>query len=223
MKDFNLKDFWTADWAFPIFVGLMSAGVMAGTSLYFTGDIGIFSDVGIAAIFRAGMDGYASGYGAAAFSVAAAFGVSFLFARVLEGALVGLLDIGGSIMTGVGLGVPALLIMGGMTNIVESFILSLIVGFFVGVLIGLVVIGVRKFTVGQANSTFGADVMMGAGNQAGRFLGPLVIIAAFGASIPIGIGATVGALAFYAWKKPIEGGAILGAMVLGLIFPLVLG
>lgn len=222
MKNFSMKDFWTADWAFPIFVGLMSAGVMAGTSLYITGDVGIFSDVGIAAIFRAGMDGYAS-YGAAAFSVAAAFGVSFLFARVLEGALVGLLDIGGSIMTGVGLGIPALLIMFGGRFIVESFILSLVVGFLVGVLIGLVVIGVRKFTVGQANSTFGADVMMGAGNQAGRFLGPLVIIAAFGASIPVGIGATIGALAFYAWKKPIEGGAILGAMVLGLIFPLVIG
>ncbi|MCH3669656.1 DUF4310 family protein, partial [Enterococcus faecium] len=28
-------------------------------------------------------------------------------------------------------------------------------------------------------------------------------------------------LGFYAWKKPIAGGAILGAMILGAIFPAV--
>jgi len=222
MKNFKIKDFWMADWAFPIFVGLLSAGVFAGTSMYFVHGIGIFSDVGVAAIFQAGMEGYAT-EGVSAYSVAAAFGVSFLFARVLEGSLVGILDIGGAIMTGVGIGLPALLIMNGLTAPVESFPLALIVGFLAGLIIGGVVIGVRKFTVGQANSTFGADVMMGAGNQAGRFLGPLIIIAAYGASIPVGVGATIGGLIFYGWKKPIEGGAILGAMVLGLIFPLVIG
>ncbi len=35
------------------------------------------------------------------------------------------------------------------------------------------------------------------------------------ASIPIGIGSLVGALLFYIWEKPITGGAILGAMMLG--------
>lgn len=61
--------------------------------------------------------------------------------------------------------------------------------------------------------------MMGAGNASGRFLGPLLVISAASASIPIGIGATIGAIIFYKWEKPIAGGAILGAMVLGAIFP----
>ncbi|MGL4390233.1 MAG: DUF4310 family protein, partial [Carnobacterium maltaromaticum] len=65
-------------------------------------------------------------------------------------------------------------------------------------------------------------VMMGAGNASGRFLGPLIILSACGASIPIGIGATIGAVIFYLWKKPIAGGAILGAMILGAIFPIAL-
>lgn len=64
--------------------------------------------------------------------------------------------------------------------------------------------------------------MMGAGNATGRFLGPLIILSACAASIPIGLGATLGALIFYKWKKPIAGGAIIGAMVLGAIFPIAL-
>lgn len=39
--------------------------------------------------------------------------------------------------------------------------------------------------------------MMGAGNSAGRYLGPLVIIAAATASLPVGIGSTIGALLFH--------------------------
>ena len=49
--------------------------------------------------------------------------------------------------------------------------------------------------------------------------------------IMIGIGCTVylscvnklvGALLFYIWQKPITGGAILGAMILGSLFPVAL-
>ena len=61
--------------------------------------------------------------------------------------------------------------------------------------------------------------MMGAGNDTGRFLGPLILISACQASIPIGLGAIIGAVIFYAWKKPITGGAIIGAMIAGLFFP----
>ena len=166
----NDHDFWHADWGFVVIVALMSAGVFAGTSMYYNYGVGAFNEVAIVAMLKAGMTG--GSYGAAA-----AFGASFLFARILEGSLVGILDLGGSILTGVGIGIPAILL------------------------------------------SVGADVMMGAGNQTGRFLGPLIILSAVTASIPIGIGSTVGAALFYAWKKPIPGGAIIGAMVMGFFFP----
>ncbi|WP_430509732.1 DUF4310 family protein [Gottfriedia solisilvae] len=213
-KETNLqKNFWYGDWSFPIFVALLSAGVFAGTHMYYVYKIGAFNDVAIVAMLQVGIEG--AGYGAAA-----AFGASFLFARVLEGSLVGILDIGGAIQTGIGIGVPALLLGAGITAPIESFVFSLITGAILGIIIGYTIIGIRKFTVNQSNSTFGADVMMGAGNASGRFLGPLIIISACSASIPIGVGSIIGAAIFYAWKKPVAGGAILGAMILGAFFPI---
>ncbi len=99
------KGFWYADWSFPIFVGLLSSGVFAGTHMYYLYGIGAFNEVAFVAMLKAGMD--TGVYGAVA-----AFGASFLFARIIEGSLVGILDIGGAIQTGVGLGVPALLLGG---------------------------------------------------------------------------------------------------------------
>ena len=167
------KGFWYADWSFPIFVGLLSSGVFAGTHMYYLYGIGAFNEVAFVAMLKAGID-------TGAYGAVAAFGASFLFARIIEGSLVGILDIGGAIQTGV---------------------------------------LARKFTINQSDSTYGADVMMGAGNASGRFLGPLIILSAMAASIPIGIGSLAGALLFYIWQKPITGGAILGAMLLGSIFP----
>lgn len=34
------KGFWYADWSFPIFVGLLSSGVFAGTHMYYLYGIG---------------------------------------------------------------------------------------------------------------------------------------------------------------------------------------
>lgn len=155
------------------------------------------------------------GYGAAA-----AFGASFLFARILEGPLVGILDIGGSLQTGIGIGVPALMLGAGFTAPLTSFPLALATGALLGLIIGTVIIMIRKYTINASNSTFGADVMMGAGNAAGRYLGPLIVISAIMASIPVGLGATAGAAIFYYYNKPIAGGAIIGAMILGAIFPI---
>lgn len=213
LKDLeHAKSFWFTDWAFPIIVGLMSAGVFAGTSMYYNYGVGAFNEVAIVAMLKAGMSG--GSYGAAA-----AFGASFLFARILEGSLVGILDLGGSILTGVGIGIPAILLSVGIKLPMESFPIALLTGLVLGVIIGGVIYLVRKFTIGQSSSTFGADVMMGAGNQTGRFLGPLIILSAITASIPIGIGSTIGAAIFYAWKKPLPGGAIIGAMIAGFFFP----
>jgi len=213
LKDLEqAKSFWFADWAFPIIVGIMSAGVFAGTSMYYNYGVGAFNEVAIVAMLKAGMtDG--------AYGAAAAFGASFLFARVLEGSLVGILDLGGSILTGVGIGIPAILLSVGFEAPVKSFPLALLTGLIIGVIIGGIIYVVRHFTIGQSKATFGADVMMGAGNDTGRFLGPLIILSAGTASIPIGLGATAGAAIFYAWKKPIAGGAIIGAMILGFFFP----
>lgn len=208
------KNFWMADWSFPIFVGLLSSAVFAGTHMFIVHGMGVFSDLAVAAQLTAGLEE------SSALGAAAAFGASFLFARVLEGSLVGILDIGGSIMTGVGIGIPAMLLMFGIEAPLKNFVLSLIVGALLGVVIGAVIIGLKRFTVGKANSTFGADVMMGAGNASGRFLGPLLVITACAASVPIGIGAIIGAAVFYKFKKPIAGGAIIGAMIMGIFFPL---
>ena len=171
------KGFWFADWSFPIFVGLLSSGVFAGTHMYYLYGIGAFNEVAFVAMLKAGMD--TGSYGAVA-----AFGASFLFARIIEGSLVGILDIGGAIQTGVGLGVPALLLGAGIIFPVANFAASLVTGLVIGLAIGYIIILARKFTINQSDSTYGADVMMGAGNASGRFLGPLIILSAMTASIP---------------------------------------
>ena len=169
--------------------------------MYYLYGIGAFNEVAFVSMLRSGME--TGVYGAVA-----AFGASFLFARIIEGSLVGILDIGGAIQTGVGLGVPALLLGAGIEFPVTNFAASLATGLVIGLAIGYVIILARKFTINQSDSTYGADVMMGAGNASGRFLGPLIILSAMGASIPIGLGSLIGALLFYLWNKPITGGAI---------------
>ena len=154
------KGFWYADWSFPIFVGLLSSGVFAGTHMYYLYGIGAFNEVAFVSMLRAGMD--TGVYGAVA-----AFGASFLFARIIEGSLVGILDIGGAIQTGVGLGVPALLLGAGIVFPVANFAASLVTGLVIGLAIGYLIILARKFAISQSDSTYGADVMMGAGNSSG--------------------------------------------------------
>ena len=157
------KDFWYAEWTFPFFVGLLSAGVFAGTHMYYVYGIGAFNEVAFVAMLKSGIE--TGTYGAVA-----AFGASFLFARIIEGSLVGILDIGGAIQTGIGLGVPALLLSFGYTFALTNFFAAIMTGLVLGIAIGSLIILARTFTVGQGNSTFGADIMMGAGNSYGLFL-----------------------------------------------------
>ncbi|WP_196595606.1 DUF4310 family protein [Pectinatus frisingensis] len=216
MENINKKNnIWFSERIFPIFTALLSAGVFAGTHMYYIYHIGAFNEIAIVAMLQAGIAG-------GSFGAAAAFGASFLFARILEGPLVGILDIGGSIMTGVGIGIPAILLSMGITGPIVSFPLALLTGGVIGLVIGCIIILIRKYTVASSNSTFGADIMMGAGNASGRYLGPMIVIAAAMASIPVGLGSTIGAAIFYAWKKPIAGGAIIGAMLMGALFPIII-
>ncbi|WP_406147709.1 DUF4310 family protein [Streptomyces sp. NBC_01012] len=207
--------FWLSEKAFPLFVAALASGIFAGTHLYYTYQTGVFNEVAVVALLKGGMEN--GSYGAAA-----AFGAGFLFARIIEAPMVGILDIGGSLQTGVGIGIPAMLLAGGVTAPLEHFWVALPTGAVIGLGIGWLVLLIRRATVNsaEAGSTFGADVMMGAGNAAGRYLGPLVILAAASASIPVGLGSTIGAILFYWWKKPLTGGAILGAMAAGIFFPL---
>ncbi|WP_430963360.1 DUF4310 family protein [Salmonella enterica] len=91
------KGFWYADWSFRSLLACSPPAVFAGTHMYYLYGIGAFNEVAFVAMLKAGMD--TGVYGAVA-----AFGASFLFARIIEGSLVGILDIGGAIQTGVGLG-----------------------------------------------------------------------------------------------------------------------
>ena len=58
------KGFWYADWSFPIFVGLLSSGVFAGTHMYYLYGIGAFNEVAFVAMLKAGID--TGAYGAVA-------------------------------------------------------------------------------------------------------------------------------------------------------------
>lgn len=198
-------------YAFPVLVGIACAAVMAGTSLYVTNHVGALNEIFVVQMLS---DGLKTGN----YAAAAGFATGFLMARILEGPLVGVLDIGGSIMTGVGIGIPAMLLASGIKAPVYNFSLALLTGLGIGILLGIVVIIIKKL-MPNGMAAAGSNIMMGAGNAAGQYLGPLIIISAIQYSIPAGIGAFVGAAIVYKIKKPIAGGAILGAMILAVIFP----
>ena len=194
------------DITFPLLVAVACAAIFAGTHMYVMHGVGAFNEIFVVQMLDEGLNG-------GDFAAAAGFAAGFLIARVLEGPLVGLLDIGGSLMTGVGIGIPAVMLAAGFKAPIENFPLALIAGGLIGLLIGLVIIMVRK-AIPEGISTSGTGVMMGAGNATGRFLGPLIILSAVQYSVPAGIGAIVGAALFYKMDRHIAGGAIIGAMLL---------
>jgi uncharacterized protein (TIGR03579 family) len=206
----NLKSLLLSNKTFPLLMALACASIFAGTHLYITYGTGAFNEIFVVQMLD---EGLATGD----YAAAAGFATGFLLARILEGPLVGILDIGGSLMTGVGIGIPAMLLAAGITAPLNNFALSLITGAGIGIALGALIIGVRK-AMPEGLSASGTDVMMGAGNKTGRFLGPLIIISAIQFSIPAGIGAFTGAAIAYSKDRPIAGGAILGAMLLAGVF-----
>ncbi len=203
----NKENIFLSDKLFPILVGILCATLVAGTHMYIVYGIGAFNEIFVVKMLDQGI--HSGDYVAAA-----GFSAGFLLARVLEGPLVGLLDIGGSLMTGVGIGIPALMLASGWDKPLESFPLSLTIGVIVGILIGALIIAIRK-VMPEGMVAGGTGIMMGAGNATGRFLGPLIILSAIQYNIPAGVGAFAGAALFYKYDRHIAGGAIIGAMLLG--------
>lgn len=206
----KLNDFLMKDSTFILLIAGAASAIFAGTFMFLNFKTGAFNDVSIVAMLS---DGISSGD----FSAAAGFAAGFLIARILEGPLVGLLDIGGSLQTGVGIGIPALLLSLNFKLPFENFFFALIFGALIGLVLGIIIMLIRKF-VPEGVAVGGTDIMMGAGNRTGRFLGPLIVIAACTYHPWVGIGSVIGAAAFYKWGKDITGGAIIGAMILGAIF-----
>ncbi|MDF1493438.1 DUF4310 family protein [Caproiciproducens sp. CPB-2] len=202
--------FMMKDSTFILLVMGAAASIFAGTYLFIKFGTGAFNEISIVAMLT---DGMSSGD----YAAAAGFAAGFLIARILEGPLVGLMDIGGSLMTGVGIGIPAVFLSMGWKFPFSNFFAALIVGAVIGIVIGVVLIIIRK-VVPEGMTVGGTSIMMGAGNAVGRYLAPLIVVAATQYNVFAGIGAIVGAAIFYKWGKEMTGGAILGAMILGAIF-----
>ena len=211
-KSFAQKfdEFMMKDSTFILLVMGAAAAIFAGTYMFITFGTGAFNDIPIVAMLKDGMDG-------GDYAAAAGFAAGFLIARVLEGPLVGLMDIGGTLQTGVGIGIPALFLSMGIKFPFSNFFAALFVGALIGIVMGAVIIIIRKL-VPDGVSVGGTSIMMGAGNTIGRYLAPLIVVAATQYNVYAGIGAIVGSAIFYKWGKEMTGGAILGAMILGGIF-----
>lgn len=198
---------------FPLLTMLICAAAFAGGHMFVKYGYGLFNEIAQAEMIRNGMN-------TGDYSTPIGYCTGFLLARIMEGPLVGIMDIGGSIMTGVGTGFVSLFMASGLDWVVDSFALSLLAGGVIGLLIGIIVIVVKKaMPSGMAAS--GTNIMMGAGNASGRYFGPLIILSAVSYSIPAGIGAIIGSVIFIKIGKPMVGGTILGALLLALLFPVV--
>lgn len=206
----KMDAFLMKDSTFILLIMGAAAAIFAGTFMYIRFGTGAFNEISIVAMLRDGMDG-------GDYAAAAGFAAGFLIARVLEGPLVGLLDIGGSLQTGVGIGLPALFLSMGWELPFSNFFTALLTGAVIGLIMGVAIMIIRK-VMPEGVAVGGTSVMMGAGNATGRYLAPLIIIAAAQYNVYTGIGAVLGSAIFYKWGKEMTGGAILGAMILGGIF-----
>ena len=133
----KMDEFLMKDSTFILLVIGAAAAIFAGTYMYISFGTGAFNDISIVAMLRDGID-------TGDYAAAAAFAAGFLIARILEGPLVGLMDIGGSLQTGVGIGLPALFLSMGWKLPFTNFFTALITGAVIGLVIGGIVMLVRK-------------------------------------------------------------------------------
>lgn len=204
----KFKEMFMKDWFFIIIVMLLCAGVLGSVHMFMMNGTGYMNVLVCGQMLQNGD-----------FAQLAGFGGGFLIARVLEGPLVGILDIGGSIMAGVGGGVAGLLYVSGMGWVIENFAFSLIAGMIVGALIGGVIMAIRKL-VPDGIQAGGSDIMMGVGHQLANWMAPLFLVSALSASIPIGVFAALGGTIAYKFDKNLVGGLIIGILIAAFFWPL---
>ena len=206
----RLNKFLLIDNVFILLLMGATAAVVGGTYMLINFGTGAFSALSTVSMLRDGLSG-------GDYTAAAGYGAGFLIARVLEGPLVGVMDIGGSLMTGVSVGVSALLLSMGITFPFDNIVFALLTGAAIGFILGAVIMIIRK-TMPEGVAVGGTEVMMGAGNASGRYLAPMIVIAACSYNPFTGIGAIIGAVLFYKMDKEMTGGVILGAMLFGALF-----
>jgi uncharacterized protein (TIGR03579 family) len=177
------------DWFFIVIVGLLGSGVVLGTFMYIEYGVGALNEIFVVVMLQEGLT-------KGEYSSALGFASSFLLARVLEGPLVGILDVGGSILTGLGIGIPAVFLSTpSIAFMMHNPFYAFLIGLVGGILIGALIILIRLLKPKEA-ANLGTDIMMGAGNATGKFLGPLVIFSAAMFQPLVGIGAGLGAIFF---------------------------
>lgn len=205
----KLKELFMKDWFFFVIAACICAGVMGSVHMFMVHDTGYLNGLAGGQLLKNGDYATAAGYGG-----------GFLIARVLEGPLVGLIDIGGGMMHGVGCGLAGLMYEVGLGWMIENFVTAIISGAVIGLAIAGVVMGIR-YLVPSGVQAGGSDIMMGVGHQLSSWLGPLFLIAALGASIPVGVCGAIGGALFYMKGKNVVGGIVIGMFIAVFIWPLV--
>ncbi|MDO4378844.1 MAG: DUF4310 family protein [Erysipelotrichia bacterium] len=205
----KLRDTFMKNWFFFVIVACICAGVMGSVHMFMVHNTGYLNGLAGGQLLKQGDYATAAGYGG-----------GFLIARVLEGPLVGLIDIGGSMMHGVGCGIAGLMYEVGLGWMIENFALALVSGAIIGLAIASVVMGIR-YLVPSGVQAGGSDIMMGVGHQLSAWLGPLFLIAALSASIPVGICGAIGGALFYLRGKNVVGGIVIGMFIAVFFWPLV--
>ena len=203
----KMKKLFMNDWFFIAIMVLMCAGVMGGVHMYLTYGTGYINVLVGGQLLQSGD-----------YAQAAGFGGGFLLARILEGPLVGILDIGGSIMMGVGCGLVGIMYSIGLGWMLENFVMSLIAGAVIGACIGLIIMAIRKL-VPNGVQAGGSDIMMGVGHQLANWLAPLFLISALATSVPLGVFGALGGAVAYKFDKNLVGGIIIGMFIAAFFWP----
>ena len=148
------------DWFFIVIMAILGAGVYTTTNMYLTYGVGTFNMV-TSNIYLSERDWITMG----------SMGIGIYLARIMEGPMVGLIDIGGGVMVGIGTFLVAMTGMLGFEFILDNFYLSLLVGGILGLIQGSAIMLIRKLIPAGITAS-GSDIMMGVGHQMSAYCCP---------------------------------------------------